>query len=131
MREKFQKFMTGRYGTDQLSRFLLGAGLALAVISMFWRKANFTWFLLVILIIVYYRMFSKDISRRYAENQKYLELTAKVRQKFYKEKRRIEQSKEYAFFKCPSCSQEVRVPRGKGKIEIDCPKCHTKFIKRS
>lgn len=123
--------MTGRYGTDQFSRFLLWVGLALAIVSLFWRKAIFSWILLAILIIVYYRMFSRDISRRYAENQKYLQMTAKARRIFYKKKNRIKQSKEYAFFKCPSCSQEVRVPKGKGKIEIDCPKCHTKFIKRS
>ena len=80
LKEKFAKFMYGRYGTDRLNMFLVILLLVCAVINMFVRNAYFSvvltsWeFLLIILI--YYRMFSRNISKRYAENQKYLNITS-------------------------------------------------------
>lgn len=131
MKEKFMRFMQGRYGVDQFSRFLMGVGIALIVLSIFFKNQIISLLVFGILIYVYYRMFSRDISKRYGENQKFLTKTASVRGIFAKEKNRMIQRKIYRFYKCPSCSQEVRVPKGKGKIEISCPKCQTKFMKRS
>ena len=79
----------------------------------------------------YFRMFSKDYSRRSAENRWYLNKTYKIRSKFAGLKNWMAQSKDYHIYKCPSCKQKSRIPRGKGKIEIRCPKCSTTFIKRS
>ena len=131
MKEKLARWMQGRYGSDQLSKFLIGFDFVLIILSLFVRKQIFSVIVLAILVYVYFRMFSRNIEKRYGENQKFLEMTSGIRGKFTKWKTRAKQRKTYCFFKCPACSQEVRVPKGKGKIEINCPKCHTKFVKRS
>ena len=76
-------------------------------------------------------MFSKNVSKRYAENQAYLAKSYKIRCFFAKQKDLFRQRKQYHIYKCPGCSQKIRIPRGKGKIEIRCPKCGTKFMKKS
>ena len=101
---------------------------------------------LALLFWCYYRMFSKNISKRAAENQKYMNFryravcffkkgrtggSASFAQKQAQRKAHHEQKKIYRFFACPNCAQKVRVPKGKGKICITCPKCHTEFVKRS
>lgn len=85
----------------------------------------------VAIIYCYFRIFSKNITKRYAENQKYLAKTYKLRSFFYKQKELMKQRKVYHIYKCPSCKQKIRIPRGKGKIEVRCPKCGTTFIKKS
>ena len=75
---------------------------------------------LAAIIYTYFRMLSRNIQKRYAENQKYLSMTAKIRQWFRKEKNMMEQRKTHHIYTCPSCGQKIRIPRGKGKIEIDC-----------
>jgi len=131
MREKFQRFMQGRYGADNFGRFLTGICMVFLVISMFSR--NQIWFLLALasLIYNYFRMFSRNIAKRYAENQKYLEMTAVVRRNFFKKKNELAQRKTHHIYRCPDCRQKIRVPRGRGKIEIRCPKCGAKFIRKS
>ena len=113
MRDKFNKFMQGRYGVDELSRFTMGAALVLIILTLF------------------ITMFNRNLQQRYAENQKYLQMTSKFRLRFNKEKNLMKQRKTHHIYSCPGCGQKVRIPRGKGKIEIECPKCHTKFVKRS
>ena len=131
MRERMQGFMAGRYGTDQLSKLILWISLACLAVSMFTRLNVFYILGLVLLIYTYYRMFSRNVAKRYAENQKYLQMTSKFRLRFNKEKNLMKQRKTHHIYSCPGCGQKVRIPRGKGKIEIECPKCHTKFVKRS
>jgi DNA-directed RNA polymerase subunit RPC12/RpoP len=86
---------------------------------------------LILLGICYFRMFSKNYSQRSAENQKYLEMTRGIRTKLTKAKNRIVQSKDYHIYKCPTCGQKIRIPRGKGRICITCPKCRHEFEKKS
>lgn len=135
MKEKIRQFMQGRYGIDQYGRFLLGAALVAIVLSMFFARSIVGLFLdytgLVLLVYSYVRVFSRNISKRYGENQKYLEKTQKIRNWFLREKNLMGQRKEYHIYSCPGCKQKIRIPRGKGKIEISCPKCGTKFVKRS
>ena len=130
MREKLQRCMWGRYGNDQLNKFLLGAALVCMVLSMFHVPGAYL-LALALLIYCYFRMFSKNVSKRYAENQAYLAKSYKIRCFFAKQKDLFRQRKQYHIYKCPGCSQKIRIPRGKGKIEICCPKCGTKFIKKS
>ena len=120
MRDKFNKFMQGRYGVDAFARFTMGVALVAIIISIFFPGGNrigalFDTIGLLVLLYTYYRMLSRDIQKRYAENEKYLAATAKPNHNY----------------SCPGCGQKIRIPKGKGKIEIECPKCHTKFVKRS
>lgn len=135
MKEKLIRFMQGRYGADQLSRFTVVFSLILILVSNFIRidilRTVVDGFGLLLLVLSYYRMFSKDISARYEENRKFMLRTSKIRSWFYHQKKMMTQRKIYHIYKCPTCKQKIRIPKGKGKIEISCPKCSTKFIKRS
>ena len=137
MRDKFNKFMQGRYGVDNLSRFTMGAALVLIILTMFVNIVNrsvgsvLDFLGIAAIVYAYFRIFSRDIQKRYEENQKYLAMTSKFRLRFNKEKNLMKQRKTHHIYSCPGCGQKVRIPRGKGKIEIECPKCHTKFVKRS
>lgn len=135
IKEKFSKFMYGRYGTDKLNMFLVIMLLVFAVGNLFVRNEYFSmvftsWEFLLIFLI-YYRMFSRNISKRYAENQKYMSIENRVRRFFGKSKYMQQQRKEFHIYTCPQCKQKIRIPRGKGKISIRCPKCGSEFVKNS
>ena len=130
MKEKFYRFMYGRNGADQFNQFLMTLAFIFLIISFF--CSNFFYLLaLLLLIYCYFRMFSKNLYKRRVENSKYLQYEYKVRQFFNTQKRDFNQRKTHHIYKCPSCRQKIRIPRGKGKIEIRCPKCSTTFIKKS
>lgn len=130
MKEKFSRFMQGRYGNDKFNQFLMIIALVCLVISLLGGKA-FYLIALLFMIYAYYRMFSKKIYVRSAENQWYLKKEMKVRAFFQGKKKELAQKKTHHIYKCPNCKQKIRVPRGRGKIEIRCQKCGTKFIKNS
>ena len=119
------------YGADQLYRVMLIGGAVLVILSNFIFEVFFLLLGWILVVLAFVRAFSKDYSRRYAENQKFLELTGKIRKVFGKQRYVMEQRKDYHIYTCPQCRQKIRMPRGKGKVEISCPKCHTKFIKKS
>ncbi len=130
MKEKMYRFMQGRYGNDNLNRFLMAATVVCWVISMF--TTPYLYFLGFIgIIIVYFRMFSKNIYKRAEENRAYLKYENRVKAFFRRQKSGMAQRKTHHIYKCPSCKQKIRVPRGKGRIEITCPKCRHTFIKKS
>lgn len=131
MREKLQRFMVGRYGFDELSKLYMGLTIFLMILSMFTKSSVVYLLSLVLLVYSYYRAFSKNISKRQQENQKYRNLRYDSVVKWNKFKARQAQKKTHCFFKCPQCKQTVRVPKGKGRICITCPKCQTEFIKKS
>lgn len=137
MRDRFNKFMQGRYGVDELSRFTMGAALVLIILTMFVNIVNrsvgsvLDFLGIAAIVYAYFRIFSRNIQQRYEENQKYLAMTSKLRFRFNKEKNLMKQRKTHHIYSCPGCGQKIRIPKGKGKIEISCPKCHTKFVKRS
>ena len=123
--------MQGRYGADQMGQMLSAVSMVFLIISLFSR--NQAWFLLAVIGIVYnyFRMFSKNISKRYAENQKYLKMKAGIRRRLASWKSQLAQRKIYHIYRCPGCKQKIRVPRGRGKIELRCPTCNTRFVKKS
>ena len=131
MRNKFQQFMNGRYGVDGLGKATLVITLIFLVLNMFIPKAPFYLLALVFLVISYFRMFSRNINKRYTENQWFESKFARIRQMFSKSKNYSEIRKTNRIFVCPNCKQKVKVPKGKGRISIHCPKCGTDFIKRS
>ncbi|MDD4850829.1 MAG: hypothetical protein PHO10_09065 [Gemmiger sp.] len=130
MKAWFQRFMSGRYGNDQFSSFLCVTSLVLLLLGMF--VSGILYYLgLGLLVYCYFRMLSRNLQKRRAENQWYLQRRAVVTGWFSKYKTRFSQRATYRYFRCPRCHQEIRVPRGRGKISISCPKCGTQFIKRS
>ena len=134
MREKLAKLMYGRYGVDQLGRAMLIFALVLCVLSLFVprRLSGIIYYIsLILIILMYIRMFSKNIQKRYQENNKYLSLKASFLRKFQREKEIFSQRRFYHFYRCPRCRQRIRIPRGKGRIEIRCPTCSQTFIKKS
>lgn len=130
MREKLQRFMWGRYGNDRFNQFLMACAMISIVLSFF--LGQFFYLLaFALMIYAYYRMFSKNISKRAAENQRYLTKEMKVKNWFAKKKKEFSQRKVYHIYKCPNCKQKIRVPRGRGKIAISCRKCGTEFVRKS
>lgn len=131
MKEKLIRFMYGRYGIDSLGKFLLIAGLIALFLSG--RSERPLWIFLswALLLYEYFRMFSRNIYKRSAENQWYLGKTASLRTFFFRQRDLMRQRKTHHIYKCPTCRQKIRIPRGKGRVEIRCPKCGATFIKRS
>ncbi len=131
MKEKLRNFMIGRYGIDSFSKFLMGIALALCVLDIFCNNIFINSWFIIIIIYVYYRMFSKNYNKRYQENMKFLQIKNKVLAKFHSEKSIMKQRKTHHIYKCPTCNQKIRIPKGKGRICITCPKCKTEFTKTS
>ena len=131
MKEKFMRFMYGRYGVDTLGKYSLGAGLATMVLSIVFDSYTLSLLSWFFIILTYFRMFSRNLYKRSSENQTFLNKTYKLRTWFGKQKNMMTQRKTQHIYRCPGCKQKIRVPRGKGRIEIRCPKCHTTFIKNS
>ena len=134
MKERLRKFMEGRYGADELNRFLTVCGWVLSGIDS--KVALIVGSVLVTLswaALIYslFRTFSKRTQERASENYKYFVCKNKVLGWFRRLKARWQDRKTHRYFRCPQCKATVRVPRGKGKIRITCPKCKHQFVKKS
>ena len=131
MKEKFRQFMIGRYGTAGLHHFLSMASIVLLLLSLLTRFSLFTWLGLALLILCYYRSLSRNISKRTEENYQYYTLKDRIDRRFRSLKDQWANRKAYPYYRCPKCRQKLRVPRGRGRIQISCPRCGTQFIKKS
>lgn len=131
MKEKFMRFMYGRYGVDTLGKWLVGIALAAMVLANITESGILSMISWIAIIYAYFRMFSRNTYKRASENQTFLNKTYKIRNWFATQKNMMVQRKTHHIYKCPTCKQKIRVPRGKGRIEIRCPKCSTTFIKKS
>lgn len=131
MREKWIRFMSGRYGLDAFGKCTLVIAIILSLLSSIFRSEVINLLAWALIFYTYFRIFSKNVYKRYAENQTYLMKTVKIRRWVGKQINMMKQQKTHHIYKCPTCKQKIRIPRGKGKIEIRCPKCHTTFIKKS
>ncbi len=123
--------MQGRYGQDAFTRFLLGAMLACVVLNLLVGSRFLSIMAWTLLVYAYFRLFSRNHAARFAENQRYLNATAKLRYWFDQQKRLKEERKYHHIYVCPRCRQKIRIPKGKGKIMVRCPKCRHEFQKRS
>ena len=123
--------MQGRYGTDDFYKFLFWVALIGIVINWFFKSQLLSFAVTLILVYAMYRVLSKNHSARYAENQRYLQATAKIRYWFDQQKKLMEERRYHHIYTCPKCRQKIRIPKGKGKIMVRCPKCHYEFQKRS
>ncbi|MCR4922860.1 MAG: hypothetical protein K5931_02495 [Lachnospiraceae bacterium] len=129
LRYNFSNFMIGRYGVDQLGKFLWGFVLALIILGFFIRHPLLEIVTILLIIYLYFRMFSKNIAKRYEENQKFLDSSYKFRRFFNNKKSMLMDLKTHHIYKCPMCKQKIRIPRGRGRVEITCPKCKNKFVR--
>ena len=123
LRMGLTRFMTGRYGTDKLNTVILTAGVIVCVVSLFIRSAivdlALTFVAYGLMFWAMFRTFSRNTYKRYQENRRFLMLLDRLK------------DRDHRYFDCPRCRQLVRVPKGKGKIAITCPKCKEKFIKKT
>lgn len=123
--------MIGRYGQDELGKFILSLAIILLIINLFVKTAALSAAALVLIIYSYYRIFSRDVRARYAENKKFLTSLDPLRRKFFSSKNKYDNRKVYKYIKCPKCKFEMKVPKNKGKIRVTCKKCGEKFIVKS
>lgn len=132
MKAWLQKIMAGRYGADQLSMALLLFWLFLSIMSRFIKHNQIIMMVnIVLIVLIYYRIFSKNIKKRYQENMKFLQYWNPIEKKFKSLIKHIKDARYYRYYKCPNCKQQLRVPKGKGKISITCPKCKLSIIKKT
>lgn len=136
---KIQKFMIGRYGNDQFTLFLSITGLVLSVISNFFRYSHKTYlvgsvlYFIGAMMILYsvFRSLSKNYEARRKELNWYLRVSEKPKAQVKLLMNVIRDRKTHKYFRCKECKTVMRVPKGRGKIEITCPKCRAKTIKKS
>lgn len=126
-----RRMMYGRYGSDQLNNALLVLAMVLMLLRALTGWAFLGMMALALLILCYFRMFSRNIQARYAENQWFMQRWTPVKQAATGAKTRFADRKTHRYYKCPQCKKRLRVPRGRGKIEITCPQCHTRFVKKT
>ena len=126
--------MAGRNGNDQLNVFLLIIDVVLLVLAGIISRGRGTILYpmaIVLLLYIYFRMFSRNLYKRREENGKFLRLKYSVESYFRVRKEQWRQRKDYKFFTCPSCRAALRVPKGRGKLRIVCRKCGTSFFGKS
>lgn len=131
-----RRVMAGRYGNDQLGNFLFAVYLLLFVLQLMFRTTVISpvCILLSYLVIILYlfRCLSRNIYKRQMENQKFLKAWNPVKNYFkFCRLRMKERSGTKKLYRCPKCHQTIRVPKGRGKIAISCPKCRFEFIKKT
>ena len=131
LNREIYRFMQGRYGQDSLNAALFVLALILIIITAF---VPVRWLSLAALLPLgwaTFRAYSKNAAKRRAENAKWLKLTAPVRKSWRLGRAKWADRKSYRYFTCPKCRETMRVPKGKGKIEITCRKCGEKFQRKT
>ena len=123
--------MIGRYGTDGLNQFLSILALVLILLALLTKNSFLTFLGIIPLVMCYYRSLSRNISKRTEENYQFYTLKDRITNKFNGLKDQWANRKIYHYYRCPRCRQKLRVPRGRGRIQISCPRCGTQFIKKS
>ena len=129
------RFMYGRNGTDQLNAALLAAYLLVWLVPILLGRNQTARLVLeavslALAFLVLFRTFSRNLPKRRAENAKFLNWWQPIKNRFAAARQR-RQDKEHKYFVCKSCKTICRVPAGKGKVEITCPKCGGKIIGKS
>ena len=130
IRNAIQRFMYGRYGNDQLNFFLMALYLVFYLLFALTRFLPLYWVTLVLIFVTLFRLFSRNLPRRREENARFMRSAGPVLH-WFRLQRTIRRDKEHRYFKCPNCGQYLRVPRGKGKLNITCRNCGASFEERS
>lgn len=127
--ESLRRFMAGRYGTDLLNRHLIFLWFCLAIANLLFHSLILYLLELLLSFVVFWRMLSRNFVKRQKENAAYYEWTKKVSFFFRHLSVRFRERKTSRFFRCPSCSAPIKMPRKIGKFQIRCQKCGHSFIK--
>lgn len=127
IRYGFRNMMIGRNGVDRLSNALMWTGIGLLVLAMIFNSFILNALALAVYIYAVFRMFSRNVEKRSAENQAYVRKTNQIRTSITHAKNRFKQRKEFRYFKCPECKSWLRVPRGAGKVKVTCGHCKHQF----
>lgn len=136
-REDMRDVMSRRCGLDELNNFIILIGFIFILISLFSKKWVFTLLGAFFVILCYVRVFSKKLDKRRKENDFYMRYMGRVVEVVQyiklcvRMKVKTIKDEEYAYFVCSTCKQIVRVPKGKNKVNIRCPKCNMTFIRRT
>lgn len=125
-----RRLMAGRYGGDQLSKFLLGLYLILYLVAVIFGFDWLIWLSFAIGVYSLFRMFSRNSAKRRAENDRFMELISPIRSKWKLHAAR-RKDRNHCYFCCPNCGQTLRVPKGKGRIQIHCRNCGAGFEEKS
>ncbi|NLP15151.1 MAG: hypothetical protein GX383_11905 [Clostridium sp.] len=125
--DKLRRFMYGRYGIDQLSYALFATYFVLAVINSFANLIIISILNSLVLIYMFFRIFSRNIYKRRLENEKFLKYWKPIKSKSFFTIRRVKEIKTHRFRKCPHCKAMLRLPRKAGKHTAICPRCHSEF----
>jgi len=128
---RLREFMKGRYGNDQLSMALLALSLIVAFLSVLINRPVLAFLGYIPLFLCIFRMLSRNVSKRSMENYKFMMLLSPIYSSFNRFIKRIRDSKTHRHFKCPGCGVICRVPRGKGRVMITCPRCGVKFERKA
>lgn len=128
---KYQQFMYGRYGNDELNFVLIALSLLLSLISNF-DKLWFFYFISVVPIgVAVFRFLSRNTNARYNERLRFIAIISVLKNKYIKIRSRYRDRKTHKFFTCKKCKATLRLPKGRGKIKITCPKCGNIIIKKT
>lgn len=130
MRNAIQRFMYGRYGNDQFGFFLIGLYCVLFLLSVLTDIGALQLVGEIAIVYALFRMLSRNTYKRREENAKFLKKANPIL-KWLRLQQTIRKDKDHRYFKCPSCSQQLRVPRGKGKITVTCRSCGASFQEKS
>ena len=130
IRNALARFMYGRNGSDHLGLFLLGVYLFVWLVQSISGWAVLVLVEYALLLVILFRMLSRNLARRRAENTKFLQMSAPVRKKLRTLHTRLK-DKDHRYFSCPNCRQQMRVPRGKGRITVHCRSCGATFEEKS
>lgn len=131
IRASFQQFMQGRNGADPLSLALTWAGLFFYLVDLFVPLGLFSLLGLACYVWALFRMFSRNVEKRRAENARYLQLTGALRTQLRQARVRFQKRKEFKYFRCPKCHSILRLPRGVGEVTVTCGKCKNAFEKKA
>ena len=130
IRNRLQQFMIGRNGADHLALTVFTVSLVLQVIQSFFGGLFLYTLSLVLLIYSFFRMFSRNVEKRRAENSRFLTAVRPLRRRMSTLRARAK-DKDHRYFRCPNCKQQMRVPRGKGRIRVTCRACGASFEQKS
>ncbi|HPF88680.1 MAG TPA: hypothetical protein PK537_11590 [Candidatus Limiplasma sp.] len=127
IRYAMQNMMVGRNGPDRLAYMMMWVGIGLLILAMIFNSMIINVLALAVYVLAMFRIFSKNISKRSAENKWYLNQSNQLRTSLKHQRNRMKLRKEYRYFKCPQCKAWLRVPRGSGKVKVTCGQCGNQF----